>query len=411
VGAWGPGVFQNDDALDIRNRWRDLVGVGFDPKVVGRRLIDEFGLGDDPDQLPLWLALADLLWNAGRLTSDIRTRALRTIGDGGDLENWDDGIRRARARVLAQVERRLRSRMPRPRAIQPDHPCDWKRGELVIWRMVDGASAVLRVVGVEPGWGGGGSPIVELVGVARSGERVQAADAARAQARTVVHGQKLTNGRHWQGTRLAIGVFEPGTYSARRVRRISPPLRPPSVPKARLHSIGIRWSALDQFLLAAFELPWPRGSILRVPTAGTPIWLVVVDATSQASGPALVCEILDCHKGSDPSSAELHHIDVHRTADTVHIVRGRVVDPKNRLSVTKMKQHLGVRDPNERTPFRVTLAGFCPDGLSVVGRRRVVVPTSGSNVVAWTDLETLVQRLRAGAGQPAMDDIDPAPWG
>jgi hypothetical protein len=32
VGAWGPGVFQNDHALDLRNRWRDLVGVGFDPR-------------------------------------------------------------------------------------------------------------------------------------------------------------------------------------------------------------------------------------------------------------------------------------------------------------------------------------------------------------------------------------------
>src|SRR5262245_22577577 len=138
VGAWGPGVFQNDDALDLRNRWRDLVGVGFDPKDVGRRLISELGLGDDQDQSPSWLALADLLWGAGRLAGYVRKRALEIVRDGRDLQRWDGGDRRARARVLAQVKRRLRSRMPRPRPIRPRHPCDWQRGEMIVWRMVDG---------------------------------------------------------------------------------------------------------------------------------------------------------------------------------------------------------------------------------------------------------------------------------
>ena len=114
---------------------------------------------------------------------------------------------------------------------------------------------------------------------------------------------------------------------------------------------------------------------------------------------------------SDPSRATLRHVDVHRTADTVQVVRGRVVDPRNRLSVTKMKQHLGVRDANERAPFRLTLVGYCPEDVSVGGHRRVVVPTSSSNAVEWKDLETVVKRLIAGTGQPAMDDIDPAPWG
>jgi hypothetical protein len=137
----------------------------------------------------------------------------------------------------------------------------------------------------------------------------------------------------------------------------------------------------------------------------------VVDVTSRAGAPAIVCEILDWHEERDPSPADLRRVDVHRTADTVTSVRARVVDPSNRLSVTKMKKHLGVRDATERAPFRVTLAGYRPEGVSVVGRRRVSVPSSGANVVAWEDLEKVVERLRAGAGQPAMDNLDPAPWG
>jgi hypothetical protein len=140
--------------------------------------------------------------------------------------------------------------------------------------------------------------------------------------------------------------------------------------------------------------------------------LVVVDVTSRyAAAPALVCEILDWHKGSDPSPTALRQVDVHRTPDTVPVVRRRVVDPRNRLSVAKMKEHLGVRDENERAPFRLTLVGYCPEDVSVVGRRRVVVPSSGSNAVEWKDLGAVVERLTNGAGQPAMNDVDPAPWG
>lgn len=363
VGSWGPGLFQNDDALDLRNRWRDLVGVGLDPNDVARRLISELGLGDDPEHSPSWLALADLLWGAGLLAGDVRKRALRIVRDGGDLQDWDDGQRRARARVLAQVERRFRSRMPRPRPIRPRHPCDWKRGELIVWRMVDGGSVVFRVVGFDPKWGGGGSPVVELVGVAGVGGRVAAGDAARARARPVVNSLKLLGGRRWAGTRFKIGVFEPGTYSARRVRRISPPARPARFANGPVAPIGIRWSALDEFLLAAFDLPWPRGTILRVPATVAPIWLAVVDVTTRAGMPAVVCEIVDWHKETDPSPSDLRHIDVHRTADTVHVVRRRVVDPRDRPSVAKMKQHLGVRDANERAPFRVTLVGYRPEGV------------------------------------------------
>jgi hypothetical protein len=411
VGAWGPGVYQNDDALDLRDRWRGLVGAGFDPQDVGRRLISELGLGDDADDAPSWLALADLLWGAGRLTGDVRKRALRIVRDVGDLQRWDEAHRRARARVLAQVGHRLLSRMPRPRPIRPRHPCDWKPGEVIVWRMVDGGSATLRVVGFDPKWGAGGSPIVELVGTTGAGGKAAPADAEGAKARTVVHSLKLTSGRPWQGTRFKIGVFEPGTYSARRVRRIRPSARPARFAKNAVAPVGIRWSGLDDFLLAGFELPWPRGTILRVPAAGSPTWLVVVDVTSRGGAPAIVCEILDWRTASDPSAADLRRIDVHRTADTVQLVRDRVVDPRNRLSVAKMKQHLGVRDAKERAPFRVTIAGYCPEGVKAVGRRRVVVPTSGANVVAWEALETIAERLRSGARQPAMDDLDPAPWG
>jgi hypothetical protein len=411
VGAWGPGIYQNDDALDLRDRWRDLLGAGFDAKDVGRRLIGELDLKDDADHSQSWLALADLLWRSGRLASDVRRRALRIIRDGVDLQRWDDARRRARERALEQLEQRLLSPMPSPRPIRPRHPCDWKRGEHIVWRMADGGSAVLRVVSFDPRWGGGGSPVCELVDSGGPGYRPALVDIMNANARPVAHGLDLTSGRRWKGARFKIGVLEPETYSALRVHRMKPPSPARRFPATKVEAIGTRWNGLDGFLFRGFDLPWPRGSILRVASNGPPIWLVVVDVTTRSKLPAIVCEVLDWHQKADPSPTILRGLDTHRTGDTVSIVRARIVDPRNRQSVAKMKRHLGVRNVDERAPFRVTLLGFCPTNATVVGRRRVTVPVSSSNVVEWTDLETVLSRLVEGGGPVAMDDVDRAPWG
>lgn len=95
----------------------------------------------------------------------------------------------------------------------------------------------------------------------------------------------------------------------------------------------------------------------------------------------------------EKSSRSRRHLDMNaETAVALARVAG-IVDPRNRQSIAKMKRHLGVRHADERAPFRVTLLGYCPAGATVFGRRRVIVPTSGPNVVAWTDIETVVSRL------------------
>jgi hypothetical protein len=390
-------VFQNDDAADLRDEWRGLLSAGFDPREAGRRLVETYGLSEDADQAPMWLALADLLWRAGRLGPEIRRRALKLIRDGVALDGWAGRSLGARRRALVELAERLRSSMPAPVRRRPSHPCDWKRGELVVWRLVDGGSAVLRVVSFDKRWGGGGSPVVELVGAGRSGHELDLRHLAEGDARRAANSLKLTSGRRWRDTRFKIGVFEAGDYNPRRLRRIKPLSAKRRDARSKSEPIGTRWTGLDGFLLRGYDLPWPRGTILRVPGGASPTWLVVVDMMSGSGLPATVCEVLDWHGSSDPTETP-GALDVHRTTDTVSIVRARVVDPRNRKSIAKMKQHLGVQDVDERVPFRVTLLGYAPSSVEVVGRRRVVVPTSASNVVGWDELGTVVNRLVGGDG-------------
>ena len=187
------------------------------------------------------------------------------------------------------------------RPIRPRHPCDWVRGEHIVWRTADGGSAVLRVVGFDRRWGGGGSPVVELVGSGGPGYRPVPADLVGAEARPTAHAITLTSGRAWQGTRFKVGVFEPGTYYPGRVRRMKPVSPSRRFPTTKVEPIGTRWHGLDEILLRGFDLPWPRGTILRVPAVGPPIWLVVADIRSQSGLPATMCEVLVWHDHADPS--------------------------------------------------------------------------------------------------------------
>lgn len=410
MGAWGPGIYQNDDALDLRDRWRGLVRAGLDPRDVGRRLVDDLDLNDDAEHMPAWLALADLLWRAGRLTPEVKRRALKIVRVG-DLQAWGDAHRRVRQNALEQFRARMVSRLPAPVRVRPRHPCDWKPGEHIVWRMADGGSAVLRVVAFDRRWGGGGSPVVQLVAAGRPDEAIDTTTLADQQPRRVVHALQLTSGRSWRGLRFKLGVFEPGSYPARRVRRLKPASSRRRFPGTRIEPIGTRWDYLDGFLFRGFDLPWPKGAILRVPTDQSPIWLAVVELMTLSGAPAIVCEVLDWHANREPSLAELRRIDTYRTADTVISVRARVVDPRNRQSIAKMKRHLGVRSADERAPFRMTLVGYPPTGTTVAGRRRVLVPASGANAVEWAELGTVVKRLVKGSARIAVDDVDPRPWG
>jgi hypothetical protein len=396
VGAWGVGLYSDDDALDLRNRWRELLDVGFEARDVGRRIVEEYGTLDEEETV-FWLALADLSWRAGRLTPDLRRRALRIIDRGLDLERWDDPrLRRARARVLAVLARTLASRMPAPRPPRPKHPCDWRPGELVVWLLAGGCSAVLRVVGFDPAWGGGGSPVVELVGVLDPDERPLRDQLGTATAWRAVRPRKLLSGRSWRGTRFAIGVLEPGTYQRRRVQRIGPGAGPRRYPKAE-EPLGTTWNRLDRFLLQAFNVPWGPGTVLRFDISSNRWWLVVVDVRDVEGTPGVMCEVLEWPGPNDPTPAELRSADVHRTAETINSIRARVVDPGSRKSIAELRRKLGVRGPDERIPQRLTMIGTWPPSAAVVvGRRPVVTPTDSASYTSW---ETLGERLASLRGE------------
>ena len=104
MGAWGAGIFANDEASDVRAEWRDALIAGEDPAAASRRIAAR-GEGTD-----FWTGLALAQHETGHLQDDVRDAALADIAAGGDLELWEDGDVDGRRSALDQLAETLRGR-------------------------------------------------------------------------------------------------------------------------------------------------------------------------------------------------------------------------------------------------------------------------------------------------------------
>ncbi|MFC0213881.1 DUF4259 domain-containing protein [Paenibacillus chartarius] len=94
MGAWGYGIFDNDDALDIRDRFRRHIRQGLPIEEVTKRCIEDFP--DPMNDVSVVLALAALQMEQNRLQMEIKARALVMIEDRKDIASWVDQKKRIR---------------------------------------------------------------------------------------------------------------------------------------------------------------------------------------------------------------------------------------------------------------------------------------------------------------------------
>lgn len=148
--------------------YRDLLAQGHDCERARDAVLQQWGeFLNDVDAGPvIWLALADTQWKRGQLDEGTRARALDLIDNGAALQPWkeDPRILRKRREVLTRVRDRLSSPQPFPRKVRARFrdSCDWKRGELIAYRLSSGRTVVFRVVGHHTDRGGT-SPVVEVL--------------------------------------------------------------------------------------------------------------------------------------------------------------------------------------------------------------------------------------------------------
>jgi hypothetical protein len=151
MGSWGPALYSDDLAADLRGDFRDAAGEGLAAEAILDRLVQKYGSEvADPDAGPtFWLVVADMGWKLGRLDARARSAAMAVIESGGDLDRWQTGAtRRKRAAVLDRLREQLLRPPPNPKRIgrRVAATTDWRVGEVFALRLRSARLTLLRVV-------------------------------------------------------------------------------------------------------------------------------------------------------------------------------------------------------------------------------------------------------------------------
>ncbi len=116
MGTWGVGLYQCDDAVDLRDEFREVVRAPWDGDRLLEWALDAYG--DSPD---IRLALADLFWVYGIDNRSVLDSAIALIERGADLESkrqlgMSERDLKKRAAVLDALVAKLRAGNPSPRS-------------------------------------------------------------------------------------------------------------------------------------------------------------------------------------------------------------------------------------------------------------------------------------------------------
>ena len=150
MGTWGPAIFADDDAEDLRDEYRHILADAQSDGAATAAAVAEYGAAFDrlDATTPFWLALALIQWKLGRLDARVRTAALRIIDDGIDLAKWTDSpVRNKRAAALATARATIASPPPAARSMPKPLPLQlpgWEFSEVVGYRMPNGRLVLLH---------------------------------------------------------------------------------------------------------------------------------------------------------------------------------------------------------------------------------------------------------------------------
>lgn len=88
MGAWGPGIFENDDACDILNRVDKLVNEGKTPLEATEICMEVYKpFLQDPSFM---FAIADIQMKHRCLQPEVKEQCLRLIWNKQDWGTWAD---------------------------------------------------------------------------------------------------------------------------------------------------------------------------------------------------------------------------------------------------------------------------------------------------------------------------------
>jgi len=122
MGAWGPGLWSDDTACDVRTAYREALEDGLADAEAQAKVLSDFAadLADADSASVVWLALAAAQARLGRLDPRVRDHAVDAIDSGSDIRRWehDPSMRKKRETVLVKLRQELVGRQRPPTKVR-----------------------------------------------------------------------------------------------------------------------------------------------------------------------------------------------------------------------------------------------------------------------------------------------------
>lgn len=140
MGTWGTGIFQNDTADDVRYHYKAKLKMGKTDEQALHEIIAESEdyIYDDDDKYDFWFCLAALTHDLGRITDEVKNKALDLIENCyADLERWNNSDRKKRFKEINSLKEKLNSQQPPRKKIAVTKPfqCKWRQNDVFYYRL------------------------------------------------------------------------------------------------------------------------------------------------------------------------------------------------------------------------------------------------------------------------------------
>ncbi len=140
MGSWGTGLYSNDMGDDVKDEYLSKLKAGKSDEEALTEMLECYKeeMADDDDKYDIWFALADTMWKKGRLTNEVKSKALALIKEERLFNRFEDEkSKKDRNKVLEKLEVQLKTEMPERKKVPVHQPfiTKWKPREVYLYQI------------------------------------------------------------------------------------------------------------------------------------------------------------------------------------------------------------------------------------------------------------------------------------
>jgi hypothetical protein len=142
MGVWGYKLYQDDDALDIKDVYNFKIGKAKSNEEVTKELMEENKIMiEDEETAPIfWFVLADIQWKMGNLLPFVKEKAIHYLKNDESLSCWGNTTDKnyiKRKEELEKLKKQLESQQPplKRLIVKKAYKCSWNIGDIFAYKI------------------------------------------------------------------------------------------------------------------------------------------------------------------------------------------------------------------------------------------------------------------------------------